>query len=132
MNDIQYIETEKAPTAFGPFTQAVASGSLVYTSGALPLDPETGTLVGLTIEEQTTQTMKNLEAVLLGAGSSLEKVLFITIYLTDMEEFSRMNSIYATFFDSKYPARATIGVNALAQKAKVEIQAIALTQEVLL
>ena len=122
---IEYIETDKAPAAFGPFSQALKSEQLVFTSGALPLVPLTGELVVGGIKEQTVQTLENLKAVLKEAGSSLEQVMLITVYMTDMDEFSEMNEVYATYFGKNCPARAAVGINALAKKARVEMQAVA-------
>ena len=123
---IEYIETDKAPKAFGPFSQATKSGDWIFTSGAMPLDPSDGSLIDGGIAEQTRQTLRNLESVLAEAGSSLSRVLLITVYLTEIEEFSEMNSVYSEFFSEKCPARAAVGVKALAKGAKVEMQAIAL------
>ena len=125
MHMIKQIETERAPTAFGPFCQATCVGDAVYTSGALPLDPATGLLVGESLEEQTEQTMRNLIAVLEAAGSSLEMTACITIYITNMDEFDRLNEVYQGFFTSALPARVVVGVSSLAKQAKVEMQAIA-------
>lgn len=125
MHMIKQIETERAPTAFGPFCQATCVDGVVYTSGALPLDPVTGLVVGETLEEQTEQTMRNLIAVLEAAGSSLEKTACITIYITNMDEFDRLNEVYQGFFTSALPARVVVGVSSLAKQAKVEMQAIA-------
>jgi 2-iminobutanoate/2-iminopropanoate deaminase len=124
---IEYVDTGKAPEAFGPFSQATKSGGWIFTSGAMPLNPSDGSLIAGGIAEQTRQTLKNLKSVLFEAGSSLSKVMLITVYLTDMEEFSEMNAVYSEFFSENCPARATVGVNALAKDAKVEIQAIALS-----
>ena len=125
MHMIKQIETERAPTAFGPFCQATLVNGVVYTSGALPLDPITGELVGVSMQEQTIQTMKNLIAVLEAAGSSLERTAVITIYITNMDEFDRLNEVYQGFFTSALPARVVVGVSSLAKQAKVEMQAVA-------
>lgn len=125
---IEYIVTDKAPEAFGPFSQAVQFDNLVFTSGAMPLDPSDGKFVGGDIREQTGQTLDNLSAVLEAAGSSLDNVLLITVYMTDMSEFAEMNEVYSSFFKGSCPARATVGVNALAKDARIEIQAIATVQ----
>ncbi|MBI9100969.1 MAG: hypothetical protein JEY99_01035 [Spirochaetales bacterium] len=122
---IKSIVTDMAPAAFGPFVQGVEFGNLVFTSGAMPLDPVDGELITGDIREQTKQTMNNLSAVLEAAGTSLEKVLLITVYMTDMNEFSEMNEVYASYFEDVCPARATVGVKSLAKNARVEIQAIA-------
>ncbi|MBE0585129.1 MAG: RidA family protein [Desulfofustis sp.] len=122
---MKQIVTDNAPAAFGPFSQAVAANGMVFTSGALPLAPETGALVDGGIEKQTHQTLKNLQAVVEAAGASMKNVVQVVIYLTDMNDFQKMNEVYASYFDEHFPARATIGVAALAKGALVEIQAIA-------
>ncbi|MDA3959109.1 Rid family detoxifying hydrolase [Oceanispirochaeta sp.] len=122
---IEYIETENAPAAFGPFVQGVRFENLVITSGALPLHPSNGEFIGGDIKEQTRQTLDNLSAVLEAAGSSLKKVLLITVYMTDMDRFSEMNEVYASYFPGRCPARAAVGISALAKNAQIEMQAIA-------
>ncbi|MGA7280006.1 MAG: RidA family protein [Desulfocapsaceae bacterium] len=122
---MKQIVTDKAPAAFGPFSQAIAANGMVFTSGALPIAPETGALVDGGIEKQTHQTLKNLQAVVEAAGTSMEKIVQVVIYLTDMKDFHKMNEVYASYFDEHLPARATVGVAALAKGALVEIQAIA-------
>ena len=122
---MKQIVTDNAPAAFGPFSQAMAANGMVFTSGALPLAPETGALVDGGIEKQTHQTLKNLQAVVEAAGASMEKIVQVVIYLTDMNDFHKMNEVYASYFDEHLPARATVGVAALAKGALVEIQAIA-------
>jgi len=119
------ITTENAPAAFGPFSQAVVANGMVFTSGALPLDPETGALVDGGIVDQTHRTMKNLQAVVEAAGASMETIVQVEIYLTDMKDFEKMNEVYATYYNDRFPARATVGVAALAKGALVEIMAVA-------
>ncbi len=102
----------------------VANG-MVFTSGALPLDPITGLLVDGGIVEQTHRTMENLQAVVEAAGASMDTIVQVVIYLTDMQDFEKMNEVYATYYNDRFPARATVGVAALAKGAFVEIQAIA-------
>ncbi len=120
-----YVSTEAAPEAFGPFCQATVSNGLVFTSGALPLDPATGAVVDGGMAEQTRRTMDNLSAVLEAAGSCLEQVLQITIYVTNTADFESMNEAYQSYFGSEFPARVTVGAAWLAKGAMVEIQAIA-------
>lgn len=117
------IETEGAPAAIGPYCQAVTVGDWVYCSGQLALDPSTGQMVGnAEIEAETRQVLRNLDAVLDEAGASRADVVKATVYLTDMNEFSKMNHVYAEFFDGLVPpARATVQVAALPKGAKVEI-----------
>ena len=121
------IETGRAPAAIGPYSQAVAVGPWVYCSGQVALDPEGAQLVGDgDIEAETLQVLRNLDAVLQEAGASRANVVKATVYLTSMDEFSKMNQVYATFFEGLVPpARATVQVAALPRGAKVEIDFIA-------
>lgn len=119
------IETDKAPAAIGPYSQAVVSDGYVFCSGQVALDPATGELIGSSVEEQTRQALENLSAVLLAAGSSLGHVVKTTIYLTNMDDFAAVNSVYGSFFEKAPPARATVGVAALPKGAQVEIDCIA-------
>jgi 2-iminobutanoate/2-iminopropanoate deaminase len=123
---MERVKTKKAPTAFGPFCQATVSNGLIYTSGAMPFNPEDGSLIRGGVGEQTRQALENLKNVLEAGGSSMSRVLQITVYLTDMEKFGEMNEVYATYFDGEYPARVTVGVASLAKQAMVELQAVAL------
>ncbi len=123
---MERIATKNAPVAFGPFCQATVANGLIYTSGAMPFRPADGSLIPGGVGEQTRQTMENLKSVLEAAGSSMGRILQITVYLTDMDSFGEMNEVYSTFFDGEYPARATLGVSALAKHAMVEMQAVAL------
>lgn len=119
------IDTEFAPKAIGPYSQAIDLGDLVFVSGQIPLDPETMEVVGETIEEQTTQVMRNLEAILKAADLSFENVAKFTIYLTDLADFDAVNKTYAAFLTEPYPARATVEVCKLPKDVKVEIDLIA-------
>ena len=121
---MEKIFTEKAPAAVGPYSQAVVINGMVYTSGQIALDPETGALVGETIEEQTEQVMKNLSAVLAAAGSSFDNVIKTTCFLADMEDFAAFNQVYARYFISK-PARSCVAAKALPKGVLCEIEAIA-------
>ena len=107
------IQTDLAPKAIGPYSQAIDVGDLVFVSGQIPLDPKTMEVVGGTIEEQTTQVMKNLEAILQEAGLTFANVVKFTIYLTDLADFDGLNQTYAQFLTDPYPARATIEVSKL-------------------
>ncbi len=120
------IKTDSSPAAIGPYSQGVRvdAGSYVYTSGILPLDAETGIIAGNSIKEQTEKVMENLKAVLESGGSSLEDVVKVTVFITDMKEFSVMNQIYGSFFSDNFPARSTVEVSGLAKNAKVEIEAV--------
>ena len=120
------IRTAGAPEPVGPYSQAVAWGDLVFLSGQIPIDPETGEMVEGEIEDQARRVLANLEAVLEAAGSSLAQVLKTTVYLTDLSLFPRVNGVYAEHFrDDPAPARATVEVSALPLGAAIEIDAIA-------
>ena len=125
----QRIQTEKAPAAIGPYSQAIKAGGLVFASGQIPIDPETGEFVAGGIAEQTERVLKNLAAVLEAAGSGLDQVVKTTVFLADMQEFSGMNEVYATFFSEPPPARATVAAAGLPRGARVEIEAVALVSE---
>ncbi len=119
------ITTDQAPRAIGPYVQAVQVGELIFVSGQIALDPETGELVPGGIEEQTERVLQNLRAILEAAGSSLEKVVKTTVYLTDLHDFSKMNEVYARYFPGEKPARATVEVSRLPRNARIEMDAIA-------
>ena len=121
---MQKIATEKAPAAIGPYSLAVVSGNLVYTSGQIALDPKTGSLVGENITAQTEQVMKNLDAVLTAAGSSLKKAVKTTCFLSDMADFTAFNEVYGKHFTEK-PARSCIAAKALPKGALVEVEVVA-------
>jgi len=125
----QRIQTENAPAAIGPYSQAIKAGGLVFASGQIPIDPETGEFVAGGIAEQTERVLKNLAAVLEAAGSGLDQVVKTTVFLADMKEFSGMNEVYATFFSEPPPARATVAAAGLPRGARVEIEAVALVSE---
>jgi len=118
------VRVDEAPSPIGPYSQAVVHGDLVFCSGQLGLDPSTGVLAVGAVE-QTRQALKNLEAVLKGAESSLHHALKVTVYLTDLSCFSEMNKVYAQFFVPPYPARTAIQVSALPKGAAVEIDVVA-------
>lgn len=119
------ISTTSAPEAIGPYSQAISTGSLVFCSGQIPLDPSTGELLSGTVAEETERCMRNLEAVLAEAGSGLDKILKTTIYVTDMGDFAEVNEAYGSFFPTAPPARATVGVAALPKGARVEVECVA-------
>ncbi|MBR0575649.1 RidA family protein [Proteiniclasticum sp. BAD-10] len=119
------IATRKAPAAIGPYSQGVLAGHLIFTSGQLPLDPETGDMVGHDITLQTRQVLRNVQAVLEEAGSGMEKVLKTTVFLSDMANFAKMNEVYKEFFMEDYPARSAFQVARLPKDALVEIEVIA-------
>ena len=122
------ISTDRAPAAIGPYSQAIALDGLVFTSGQIPIDPETGKIVEGDIAAQTEQVFKNLEAVLQAANSSLDRVVKVTVFLADMNDFARMNEVYARFFSENEPARSTVQVARLPKDVQVEIDLIALTR----
>lgn len=123
------IQTGKAPAAIGPYSQAVIHGNTAYCSGQIPLNPETMEVVGKTALEQTKQVMENLQAVLKAAESNLENVLKCTIFLKDLNDFDTVNKIYGNYFKDNPPARATIQVSRLPKDVLVEIECIAMTNE---
>jgi 2-iminobutanoate/2-iminopropanoate deaminase len=119
------VATNAAPKAIGPYSQAVVVDGTVYTAGQISLDPKTGEVVGKTTAEQTEQVLKNLAAVLAGAGSELGMVVKTTVYLADMADFPAMNEVYAKHFGDHKPARSTVQAAGLPKGARVEIDAIA-------
>lgn len=123
--DIFEVLTDDAPEPVGPYSQAAIVGGMIFCSGQIAIDPATGTLVDGDIGAETTQVLKNLQAVLTAAGSALEKVVKTTIYLRDMNDFGTVNEVYAACFSEVKPARATVQVAALPKGAGVEIDCIA-------
>lgn len=121
------VVTHNAPAAIGPYSQAIKVNGFVYCSGQIPLSLD-GNLVEGGIVEQTTQVMKNLQAVLQAAGSDLNKVVKVTVYLKDMKMFQDFNQVYGSFFVQHKPARATVGINELPKGALVEIECVAVTE----
>lgn len=121
----EIISTEKAPGAIGPYSQAVKAGNMIFCSGQIPIDPETGEFVSADVTEQTEQVFKNLIAVLEAAGAGLENVVKTTVFLADMGEFAAMNEVYARYFVENKPARATVQAARLPRDARVEIECIA-------
>ena len=124
----EIISTENAPAAVGPYSQAIATGNLIFTAGQIGIVPATGAIEATTIEEQTHQVLRNLAAVLEAAGSGLDRVVKTTVFLADMGDFKAMNGVYATYFPSEPPARSAFQVAALPLGARVEIEAVALTE----
>lgn len=118
------ISTEKAPQAIGPYSQAIVTGDLLFTSGQIPINPESGNVEATDIKGQTEQICKNLKAVLEEAGSSFEKVIKTTCFLQNMEDFAEFNEVYASYFTSK-PARSCVAVKALPKNVLAEIELIA-------
>jgi 2-iminobutanoate/2-iminopropanoate deaminase len=122
----EIIQTDQAPQAIGPYSQAVKANGLIFASGQIPTDPQTSQFVAGGIAEQTEQVLKNLEVVLKAAGSGLDRVIKTTVFLVDMQEFAAMNEVYGRFFKEQPPARATVEAARLPRDARVEIEAIAL------
>ena len=118
------VETKKAPAAIGPYSQAMIVGNLIFTSGQIPLDPETGVLEGANITEQTHRVCKNLDAVLKASGSSLQNAVKTVCFLANMADFTAFNEVYAQYFTEK-PARSCVAVKELPKGALVEVEVIA-------
>ena len=121
----QAISTPSAPAAIGPYSQAIRAGALLFLSGQIPIDPATGNLVDGGIEAQTRQVFQTIGEILKAGGTSFDGVVTATVYLADMNDFAKMNEIYATYFSSPAPARATVQVARLPKDCKVEIQVVA-------
>lgn len=121
---MKYVQTEHAPAAIGPYSQALVTGGLVFTSGQIPLDPATGAVVEGGVEVQAEQVMKNLAAVLEEAGSGLDKAVKTTCFLADMNDFAAFNEVYARYFTGK-PARSCVAVRQLPKSVLVEVEVIA-------
>ena len=121
------ISTPNAPAAIGPYSQAILCGHMLYTSGQIPLDPATGTVVGDDIRAQAEQVMKNLSAVLTAAGTSFENAVKTTCFLADMGDFATFNEVYASYFTSN-PARSCVAVKTLPKGVLVEVEVIALVE----
>lgn len=119
------IKTEKAPKAIGPYSQAIEANGMIFASGQIAIDPSSGELSTGNIEEQTRIVLSNLKAVLEAAGSSLDKAVKCTVFLQDLNDYSKMNAVYGEFFKPPYPARAAVQVARLPRDVKVEIEAIA-------
>ena len=125
MSDLKFVETDRAPGAIGPYSQAVAVDGWVFCSGQIPIDPATGALIEGDIAAQTDQVLENLAAVLAAAGASLTTVVKTTVFLEDMGDFAGMNEVYAKHFGEHRPARAAVAVRTLPKNVSVEIEAIA-------
>lgn len=121
------VQTADAPKAIGPYSQAVKTDALVFVSGQLALDPATGNLVDSDIRAETRQAMKNLRSILVAAGSSLENVVKVTLFIKNMDDFAMINEVYGEFFAADPPARACVEVARLPRDARVEVEAVALT-----
>src|ERR1700693_5337489 len=120
----QIIQTPDAPKAIGPYSQAVRTGDTVYVSGQIPLDPVSGQLVSGDIEAEIRRVFDNLKAIAQAAGGSLAHIVKLSVFLTDLSHFPKVNEIMATYFSEPYPARAAIGVAALPRGARVEMECV--------
>jgi 2-iminobutanoate/2-iminopropanoate deaminase len=119
------ITTNHAPAAIGPYSQAVKAGNLLFVSGQIPLDPETGNIIIGGIESETHRVMKNIEAILEAAGCNFSRVVKSTLYIKNMDDFAKINAVYASYFSGNYPARETVEVSRLPRNADIEISVIA-------
>jgi 2-iminobutanoate/2-iminopropanoate deaminase len=124
----EIIATDKAPAAIGPYSQAVKVGNLIFTSGMIPIDPATNTLVTGDIKVQATQAISNLKALVEASGSSLDKVVKTVVFIKNMDDFAAVNEIYAQFFTDSYPARSCVEVARLPKDVLIEIEAVALAE----
>ena len=122
---MKVISTKKAPAAIGPYSQAIQVGTLVYTSGQIPIAPATGAFAEGGIKEQTRQSLTNVKAILEEAGLSMSNVVKTTVFMADMNDFADMNTVYAEFFTEPYPARSAVAVKTLPKGALVEIEVVA-------
>ena len=122
---MKVVNTNKAPKAIGPYSQAIEANGLIITSGQLPIDPATGEFAPGGIKEQTRQSLTNAKAILEEAGISLANVMKTTVFLSDMNDFAAMNEVYAEFFNEPFPARSAIAVKTLPKNALVEVECIA-------
>ena len=122
------IATDKAPSAVGPYSQGIAADGFVFTAGQVPINPASGKVEATTIEDQTRQVLTNVDAVLRAAGSSLDRVVKMTVFMTDLADFQAMNGVYAEFFPSNPPARSAVQVVALPLGVQIEMEAVALTR----
>jgi 2-iminobutanoate/2-iminopropanoate deaminase len=125
MDDIVVVESDRAPGAVGPYSQALRGGGLIFVSGQIPVDPVNKSMPE-TAAEQAKQSLNNVRAVLAAAGSDLDRVLKCTVFLTDIKDFPAVNAVYAAFFTKPYPARSCLAVKELPLGAKVEIEVVAL------
>ncbi|WP_028318890.1 RidA family protein [Desulfobulbus elongatus] len=118
------VTTDKAPAAIGPYSQAIATDTLLFTSGAIPIDPATGTIAAGSIEDHAHQAFRNLAGIAEAAGTRLDKAVKVTVFLTDIAQFQRVNAVYAHYFTEPYPARSAVQVAALPLGAAIEVEAI--------
>ena len=122
---MKVINTKNAPAAIGPYSQAIEVNGFVYTSGQLPINPETGEFAGSDIKSQTEQSLKTVKAILEEAGLTMQNVVKTTVFLADMADFAAMNEVYSSYFSEPYPARSAVAVKTLPKAALVEIECVA-------
>lgn len=122
---MKQISTSSAPSAIGPYSQAIEANGFIFASGQLPIDPSTGTFAEGGVKEQTRQSLTNARAILLSAGSDMSKVVKTTVFLSDMADFADMNEVYAEFFTPPFPARSAVAVKTLPKNALVEVECVA-------
>ena len=125
----EVIQTDKAPKALGPYSQAIQAGNLLFLSGQIPIDPATGELVKGDIADKTRRVMENIKAVLESQGLNMEDVVKSTVFLKNINDFGRFNEVYATYFRSAPPARSTVEVSRMAKDADIEIEMIAMVRD---
>jgi len=123
---IRAISTDKAPPAIGPYSQAIAAGNLIYTSGQIPIDPKTGIIEAKDIEGQTVQALENLKNVLEASGSKLSNVIKTTVFIKDLNDFSIINEVYSRYFTGTVPSRSCVEVSRLPKDSLIEIEAVAI------
>ncbi len=126
--ELKIVHTDKAPGAVGPYSQAVLAGNILFLSGQIPINPATGELVKSSIEEETRQCLENAKAILEEAGTTLENVIKATVFIKDMDQFSRINEVYGQYFHTHKPARACVEVARLPKDVNVEIEMIAVVK----
>ena len=119
------ISTDKAPAAIGPYSQAIEVNGMIYTSGMIPIDPSTGELVTGSVEARAEQAISNLEALLAASGSSIEKVVKTVVFISNMDDFGKINEVYAKHFKEPYPARSCVQIARLPKDVAIEIEAVA-------
>jgi 2-iminobutanoate/2-iminopropanoate deaminase len=123
----QIVATTEAPSAVGPYSQGIATDGMVFTAGQIPINPASGEVEATSIEDQTRQVLRNVDAVLRAAGSGLHRVVKMTVFMTDLGDFQAMNGVYSEFFPSDPPARSAVQVVALPLGVQIEMEAVALT-----
>ena len=126
---LKYVETKEAPAAIGPYSQGVVVNGFAFFSGQVPLSPQTGEVVGTTIEEQAEQVMKNVGALLTAAGTDFDHVVKTTCFLEDIADFAKFNAVYAKLFGEKLPARSAVGIDKLPKGALIEVEVIASVED---